>query len=69
MRPVETGIHMAERRDIPALCEIWETCFHDPYDYVRLFYRENFDHISVPVYAEAGRPVSMLHLFDATFQS
>ena len=65
---METGIRFAERRDIPALCEIWEACFHDPYDYIRLFYRENFDHISVPVYVEAGRPVSMLHLLDASFR-
>ena len=64
---METGIRPAEKRDIPALCEIWETCFHDPGDYIRLFYRENFDRVSAAVYTVDDRPVSMLHWFDSAF--
>ncbi len=63
-----TGIRPAGRGDIPALCEIWEACFRDSDDYVRLFYRENFDRIDVPVYAVDGKPVSALHLLDASFE-
>ena len=59
------GIRLAEKQDIPALSEIWKICFHDSDDYIRFFYRENFDHITTTVYTVDGRPVSMLHWFDS----
>lgn len=62
-----SGIRIAEKRDIPALCELWTACFGDTYEYVSYFYRENFDCISVPVYTVAGEPVSMINLIDAFF--
>ena len=61
------GIRPAEERDIPSLCRIWNVCFGDGEDYVRFFYRENFDHITTIVYAVDDKPVSMLHWFDASF--
>ena len=64
---MDTGVRMAQQRDIPTLCGIWQDCFHDPDGYVRFFYRENFDRISVPVYTVDDQPVSMLHLLDAVF--
>lgn len=62
-----SGIRLAEKRDIPALCELWTACFDDSFDYVSYFYRENFDNISVPVYTVDGKPVSMINLIDAAF--
>ena len=64
---MRSEIRLASRRDIPALCDLWQACFPDPEDYIRCFYRENFSRISVPVYTLEGRPVSMLHLMDAAF--
>ena len=64
---MESGIRLARKSDVPALCEIWQDCFLDPEDYILYFYRENFDRISVPVFTENDRPVSMLHLMDADF--
>ena len=61
------GIRPAEKRDIPSLCRIWNVCFGDGEDYVRFFYRENFDYITTLVYAADDKPVSMLHWFDAAF--
>ncbi len=60
-------IRPADERDIPDLCALWQSCFPDPGDYVRFFYRENFGRISVPVYVLDGKPVSMVHLMDASF--
>lgn len=64
---MESGIRLARKSDVPALCEIWQDCFLDPEDYILYFYRENFDRISVPVFTENDQPVSMLHLMDADF--
>lgn len=61
-------IRLADERDIPELCELWQSCFPDAGDYVRYFYRENFSRISVPVCALDGKPVSMVHLMDASFE-
>ncbi len=61
------GIRAAEERDIPTLCEIWKVCFCDNEDYVRFFYRENLGRITTTVYEVDGKPVSMLHWFDAEF--
>lgn len=66
---MNTGVRLAEARDIPALTEIWRLCFHDPVDYIRLFYRENFDRITAAVYTVDDRPVSMLHWMDAAIVS
>ena len=64
---MNTEIRLATERDIPALCEIWQVCFHDPEAYIRYFYRENFNSITVPVYVVNDRPVSMMHTMDASF--
>ena len=64
---MDIAVRAAARKDIPALCEIWRNCFNDSDDYIRCFYRENFEHIAVQVCAMNGTPVSMLHLFDGTF--
>lgn len=61
------GIRLAEKRDIPALCEIWKACFNDPEDYIEFFYRENFGCVTAAVYVIDDRPVSMLHWFDSSF--
>lgn len=49
------------------MSEIWRRCFHDSDSYISFFYREAFDFITPYVYAVDGVPVSMLHLFDASF--
>ncbi len=64
---MRSEIRLASLRDIPDLCDLWVSCFPDPGEYVRYFYRENFDRISVPVYILDGKPVSMIHLMDASF--
>ncbi len=61
------GVRLAKSGDIPSLCEIWELCFHDPGDYIRCFYRENFSRISVLVYTVNDKPVSMFHILDSSF--
>ena len=60
-------IRLAEERDIPVLCRIWNICSGDSEDYVRFFYRENAGHVTSTVYDIDGSPVSMLHWFDAEF--
>ncbi len=64
---MRSNIRLAAERDIPDLCELWRSCFPDPGDYIRFFYRENFSRISVPVYILDGKPVSMVHLMEASF--
>ncbi len=57
---------MAKRQDIPALCEMWKACFSDSEEYIKRFYRENFEHIDVVVLTVDGEPACMAHMFDAT---
>lgn len=64
---MQSDIRFAVKQDIPYLCDIWKSCFPDTEEYIRLFYRENFDRIRVPVYTLDGKPVSMIHLMDASF--
>ena len=64
---MDTGIRLAAERDIPALTEIWKICFRDPDEYIRFFYRENFEYISAAVYTVDDKPVSMLHWFESSF--
>ena len=64
---MENGIRIAEKRDIPAMREIWKVCFHDSDAYVRFFYREGFDGLEAAVYAVNDVPVSMLHWMDCRF--
>ena len=64
---MRSEIRLADERDIPDLCELWQSCFSDTEEYIRFFYRENFSRISVPVYTLNGKPVSMIHLMDAAF--
>ena len=65
---MRSDIRFAVEKDVPRLCEIWRSCFPDPAEYVRLFYRENFDRIRVLIRTVDERPVSMIHLMDASFQ-
>ncbi|MBQ9517901.1 MAG: GNAT family N-acetyltransferase [Eubacterium sp.] len=62
-----TDIRKAEKQDIPVLCEIWKACFSDSEDYIRSFYKENFERIEVLLCCIDGKPVCMLHLLDAEF--
>ncbi|MBE5809193.1 MAG: GNAT family N-acetyltransferase [Clostridiales bacterium] len=64
---MDVAVRTARRKDIPALCGIWRACFPDTEDYIRYFYRENFERIAVWVRTVDDAPVSMLHLFDAAF--
>lgn len=64
---MRSEIRLAVEKDVPSLCDIWRSCFPDPEEYVRLFYRENFGRIRVPVCTLDGKPVSMIHLMDASF--
>lgn len=65
---MDDGIRPAVKQDIPALCEIWKSCFSDSEEYIRLFYQNNFERIKALAYFADGKPVSMLHLLDATFK-
>lgn len=59
-------IRLAVKEDIPALCDIWQECFPDSREYIELFYRNNFDRINVLACIEGGKPVSAVHLIDAS---
>jgi hypothetical protein len=63
---MENPVRLASKPDIPALCEIWKSCFiNDSEEYIEYFYKENFDSIKTYIYCSDGRPVSMVHIFDA----
>ncbi len=64
---MQPNIRFAFEQDIPSLVDIWKSCFPDPEEYIRLFYRENFNRIRILVYTLDGKPVSMIHLMDASF--
>ena len=64
---MRSDIRLATEEDLPALTELWRSCFADSEDYIRFFYRENFGRIRVPVYSLNGKPVSMIHMMDASF--
>ena len=66
---MRSDIRLASLRDIPDLCDLWVSCFPDPGEYVRYFYRENFRRMCVPVYTLNEKPVSMIHMMDASFAS
>lgn len=62
-----SDIRLATEEDLPELIKLWRSCFDDSEEYIRFFYRENYSRISVPVYTLNQRPVSMIHLMDASF--
>ena len=64
---LESNIRLATEEDIPVLTELWNSCFGDSEEYIRFFYRENFSRIRVPVYTLNDKPVSMIHMMDASF--
>lgn len=64
---MRSDIRLAAERDVPDLCRLWQSCFPDPEEYIRFFYRENFGRIRIPVLTLNGKPVSMIHLMDASF--
>ncbi len=66
---MHTGVRLAFKQDISALCSIWQSCFSDSAEYIQYFYSENFDRIEVLVFSVNGKPVSMMHLLDASFQN
>ncbi len=66
---MNTFIRRAEEQDIPVLCKIWKDCFHDSEDYIRLFYKENFERIDVIVNTVDGKAVSMVNIIDCLFVS
>ncbi|MBQ3431627.1 MAG: GNAT family N-acetyltransferase [Clostridia bacterium] len=61
------GIRTAAKEDIPALVDLWQTCFHDSEAYINLFYAHNFERMLTLVYECEGEVVSMLHLMQAAF--
>jgi len=63
------NIRLAKKQDIPALCEIWKHCFQDSEEYIRFFYERNFERIQVLAYYADNKPVSMIHLINASFES
>ena len=65
---MENGIKIAKSDDIPALCSVWRQCFPDSDEYIRCFYKENFNRISVLTYCLDGKPVSMMHLIDSSLK-
>lgn len=65
---MENGIRLAREGDISQLCAIWKQCFSDSEEYVRCFYRRNFERIQVYAYCVEDTPVSMLHLMDASLE-
>ena len=65
---MDSAIRFAEKKDIPALCEIWKACFPDSDDYLRCFYEENFERIKVLIYEADGKAVCMSHIIDAVFK-
>lgn len=56
----------ANKSMIPALKEIWKDCFHDPEEYIDLFFREFFQENKVIVYVYENQPVSMATLIPAS---
>ena len=58
-------IRPATKRDIPALCEIWQACFNDSDEYLKLFYEENFGYAEILILTVNGEPACMVHIFDA----
>ncbi len=64
---MNSHVRLADRRDIPALCKIWQVCFADSEAYIRFFYRAYFEHMTVLLYVQDGKAVSMLHLMNADF--
>ena len=63
---MKTEIRLAKRQDIPALCEVWKSCFSDNEEYIRYFYKENSKNIDILVLTVDDKPVCMAHIFDAT---
>ena len=63
------SIRLAKKQDIPALCDIWKQCFSDSEEYIQCFYKNNFERISVLAYYVNDKPVSMVHLINASFES
>ena len=64
---MKESIRIAEKKDIPALCEIWKESFSDSDEYIRYFYSENFERIKVLVYDVDSKPVSAVNIIDAEF--
>ena len=64
---MNTEIRRAKESDIPILCEIWKHCFSDTEEYIKYFYSENFSRIEILVLCVDNKPVSMVHLLDASF--
>lgn len=51
---------IAQRKDLPALTSLWQTCFGDSEDSIRMFFDALFAQIQVFFTQQGGQPVSML---------
>ena len=63
---MDCKIRYAEKKDIPALIDIWNVLFHDPIGYIEYFYRENFDRVWIPVCTVDDKIVSFAHMMKAS---
>lgn len=52
----------AQRQDVPALKQLWHTCFGDEMSYINLFFDGLFQPLDMVVLLEEGRAVSMAAL-------
>ena len=66
---MNTEIRMAKQQDIPALCEIWKSCFSDSDEYINCFYKENFKRIETYILTVDKKPVSMVNMLSASFEN
>jgi len=64
----EIEIRRAGEEDIDGLVGLWIESFHDPEDYIRLFYRRNFPAMEVWVILYDGCLAAMANLLPATVQ-
>lgn len=63
------GIGFAVKDDIPYLFDIWKAGFPDTDEYIKCFYKENFERMKVLVYYKDGKPVCMINVLDAVFRN
>ena len=66
---MNTEIRIAKEQDIPALCDIWKSCFLDSEEYINYFYDENFERIESYILTVDKKPVSMVNMLPASFKN
>lgn len=55
-----TEFRKAQKHELPALTSLWQQCFGDEEEEIRLFWSELFDHISVYAAWKQKQPAAML---------